>query len=125
MEEQLISFETAKLAKEKGFDWKFAGAYVNPEKWVLSRGGHINNYNKFVGSITAPTQSLLQKWLREKYKIHCLADCNASGWAWFIEKTNGTSIASGDYEGPIPESGRWSNYEDALESGLKEALKII
>ena len=46
MTEQLISKETAVLAKEKGFDLN----------------NHLKNGNP-------PTQSLLQKWLREKHNI--------------------------------------------------------
>lgn len=42
MRDKLITFETAKLAKEKGFDTPF---------------------------IFAPSQSYLQQWLREKHNI--------------------------------------------------------
>lgn len=119
MREQLISFETAKLAKEKGFFYK---------GMMYRKGGTLSDGKGFMSNLdlySAPTQSLLQKWLREKHKIHCLADCNAVGWAWFIETTEGTHIKSGDYKAPIPESGRWETYEEALEAGLKEALNLI
>ena len=69
MKEQLVTFEVAKLAKEKGFDWiesdnKWYDNVGHPE--VSSQGYHqeINSYRTSI-----PTQSLLQKWLREEHKI--------------------------------------------------------
>lgn len=71
----------------------------------------------------------IQKWLREKHNIHCFAWCNASGWAWEIEKTSGTHVSimdiDGDIKGTEPESGMFKTYEQALEAGLFEALKLI
>ena len=72
MEDTLITFETAKLAKEKGFDIKTTHYYLGDEEY------HILNISKDYGieglnwnlrstRTSAPTQSLLQKWLREKY----------------------------------------------------------
>ena len=68
MEEQLISFETAKLAKEKGFTYAYE--FYDKEGNIVDFGivggwtdCHDENY-------AAPTQSLLQKWLREKHDIH-------------------------------------------------------
>lgn len=63
MEEQLISSETAKLAKDKGFNLKepcTCGGFPN----CICDAVRIDNY------IYKPTQSLLQKWLREIYNIH-------------------------------------------------------
>lgn len=37
---------------------------------------------------------------------------------------NGTHIVSSVYEGPN-DGGKWDVYEDALEAGLQEALKLI
>ena len=71
----------------------------------------------------------LQKWLREKHNIYCSAWCNASGWAWEIEKTNGTHISimniDGNVKGVNLDSGMFNSYEEALEDGLLEALKIL
>ena len=65
MEEQLITFETAKLAydiKLNGYNSIFPGFNYN-------ENGELKGYSdKYV----APTQSLLQRWLREKHNIDVL-----------------------------------------------------
>ena len=66
MKEQLISFSTAKLAKEKGFDnYDVANYYREGINYALNNSG--TSTIKEVGNYPAPTQSLLQKWLREKH----------------------------------------------------------
>ena len=127
MEEQLISFETAKLAKEKGFDIHCRFHY--DEEMLNVYENEDFPYNSWNGSLFAPTQSLLQKWLREKHNIYCSAWCNASGWAWEIEKTSGTHISIMDIDGNVKgvnlDSGMFNSYEEALEDGLLKALKIL
>lgn len=71
MEEQLITFETAKLAKDKGFDW-----IISDDKFYDYSGEldfTFQGYDEGVtenGRTPAPTQSLLQKWLREEHEIY-------------------------------------------------------
>lgn len=140
MKEDIIKFKTAKLAKEKGFDWRCKlfynikdGLITTNLKLDLSGGAE---YARFIIDkqdtsclIPAPTQSLLQKWLRDVHKIHVSAWCNASGWGWEIERTNGTHISimdiDGDIKGTNPESGMFSTYEEALEEGLYQSLLLI
>lgn len=130
--EQLISYETAKLAKAKGFDE--SGHYLISQWGEMSvrqaRASRNSSFN-ISGEVyySRPTQSLLQKWLRDIHSINVAPWCNASGWAWELEKTNGTHISimdiNGQVEGTEPESGMFSSYEKALEEGLKQALNLI
>ena len=57
MKEELITFKTAKLAKDKGFkkEWCEYGCYKDDGKIYLDTG----DYTQY----PAPTQSLLQKHL--------------------------------------------------------------
>ena len=121
MIEQLISFETAKLAKEKGFEFKIVWEYIL---------GFKNNHER---DKYLPTQSLLAKWLREKYDIEInitrmppeviKSSFNKGNkrikkynmWVWSL---NGNPRI----ENP---SLFFDNYEEALEIGLQEALKCI
>lgn len=130
MKEQLITFETAKLAKEKGFASMKANCYGDNMCYQLPEGYLINALkgNIVSGYILAPTQSLLQKWLRDKYQmtmnIHPVKD---GKWEFIIFLLNE----------PLPERGyknkmslyvepyRWNTYEETLEIGLQEALKLI
>jgi len=104
MKEQLISFETAKLAKEKGFDVPCNSYIYTPEALKLLnknrenitgnkntfKKDHIftqrNKYhkgrevdrNKYTTTISVPTQSLLKRWVREKHFISVevvMGDC--------------------------------------------------
>jgi hypothetical protein len=135
MEEQLIGFETAKLANEQGFDFHCNGFryHIVTKKLTYfgnddGAGGEYMNSREF---IVAPTQSLIQKWLREVHKLEVLVYCNAFGWMWELNKAFSKDSFSGctfikwsENSGPN-DSAQWDTYEEALEEGLKEALNII
>jgi hypothetical protein len=134
MKEQLISFETAKLAKEKGFDLPTINCY-NVDNRLLEfipvikggikdavlHGGDIlfddwNNNGK--ESKSAPTQSLLQKWLREKHDIHimiCPKQLPDNSIVYYIYKNKTKRNFNGLFD----------TYEEALETALQEELKLI
>lgn len=64
--EDYVSFETAKLLKERGFDEKCNMAYFN---------GTLVDYTMFgfcLGGdlLYCPTLQMAMKWLRKKYNIH-------------------------------------------------------
>lgn len=101
MTEQLISLETFDLAREKGF-----------------------TYNVLTEHTKRPTQSLLQKWLREKHNYFLVVKCNGKGKFDF----HGYYISDHTIYNDIEigaEPYRFNTYEEALETGLKEALKLI
>ena len=125
MEDTLITFETAKLAKEKGFPqepnklkipyYNYKGEFKGDVKdWL--RKYLRNEDTSDVESVSAPTQSQLAKWLREKHNIHLIAykNINIDGYDWCYITTDGiTNINS------------YKTYEEAYEIGLQEALKLI
>ena len=125
MEDTRITFETAKLAKEKGFPqepnklkipyYNYKGEFKGDVKdWL--RKYLRNEDTSDVESVSAPTQSLLAKWLREKHNIHLIAykNINIDGYDWCYITTDGiTNINS------------YKTYEEAYEIGLQEALKLI
>ena len=115
MKDQLITFETAIQAKEKGFDIRTERAYYG-DSWTESTGGKSHGKEEAY----APTQSLLQKYFREKHELHAYADCNIKGWYWGLERTNGTSISCQPAKEPYHKT-----YELALERALVEANKTF
>ena len=136
MEDTLISFKTAKLAKKKGFNKKVLFSYeYSDKKSFLYCGGVLYNssknkygytenleynlYNhnshKKLKVYSAPSQSLLQKWLREKHNI----EVYIIPWIYNNKTVYDFFV---NYEG---ESRAYSTYELALESGLLEGLKLI
>ena len=150
MEEQLVSFETAKLAKEKGFSVGTNGCLVHyktenkhhedgtsgPFGWKKNEmtfdKSYIVNGRADLGDLSnssydcyeLPTQSLLQKWLREVhmvrvYLIHSISgNFNFEIYIW--DKPN--TIGKWSRIGNISSS---KTYEEALEKGLFQALKLI
>ena len=98
MKEQLISLETAKLASDIGYSPILLG----------------DNFKDKL-----PTQSLLQKWLREVHNIHVIAVSGGENglpsydYCVMVNRIN-HNLDDGDY-----------SYEEALEKGLQESLKLI
>lgn len=139
MEDQRISLETAILAKEKGFDELCKHYWVETLEHQLDvpRSG-IETFSAWEPRILsfkpvgkheiihalAPTQSLLQKWLREVHGIHItiLGFVNGSYWYFKIYNLN-KIIIDIDFDIPVPKIGE--TYEEVLENGLQEALKLI
>ena len=168
MKEQLISFETVKLAKEKGFDIsthsyyfednkfkensiKGTNGYYGDEyefnlsefnenwndKWLTKKDGDrcfgCSKQQGYLETFSAPTQSLLQKWLREVHNIEVLIS-RIPPEAVLASKNNGKNILknyncyvwSFNNNPRIANNGSFQDiYEEALEIGLQEALKLI
>lgn len=147
--EVLLQLNTAQLAKEKGFDIPceyFYRCYVDSDEpdlyhyeEVRGSGFAYLRENKEDFEYSAPTQSLLQKWLREVHNLRVFCtfetiDDSETAWVWNIvsdnEKGKGKKKDTWDFYDRITsfDEGRmrWYNeYEDALEDGLFEALKLI
>ena len=135
MKEQLISFETARLAKEKGFDWKcyWFCTYkrkiaTNKQSFYPDLGEYkdFNNLkNNFYEYFSLPTQSLLQKWLRDEHKI--FINMQVGG---FIQNKqtyycNVLIFGKNLYKSKFRSNTSVYNFEQALEIGLQEGLKLI
>lgn len=126
MKEELVALETAKMLKEKGFDERTLYAYQNNGMLCCNADRIAISYNSLpIYQICAPIQSFAQKWLRETKNLHISIIRNACGYGYDICKAdNGTHIADGMYKGPN-DGGQWDTYEEALEAGIQEALKLI
>jgi len=115
MEEQLISFETAKLAKEKGFEIKCNHYYFDDGKLIQHRTS-IDDKEYY-----APTQSLLQKWLRYEHGLDIwMCKTGKRGERYQVE-----DITNKDLFCVWSSQNSFPTYENALEEGLQHALKLI
>ena len=126
MKDQLIDFETAKLAKEKGFDEECF--HFLPNEYGVDKNLILTDFNKkhfeicknslmIKNAIALPTQSLLQRWLREKHKIDIIITSNLLGYGYMLYHRYPSKN--------ITNSKSFETYEEALEVGLQEALKLI
>ena len=128
IEEQIISLETAKLANNKGFNVECDYFYNRGSNYKLQNDSIIRTGDDLI--YEAPTQSLLQKWLRDlhgvdihitrnkpsyrEYRVEIYKIDNTPNYIYFqisTKKSNGC---------------KWfDDYEEALEAALLEALKLI
>ena len=119
MKDKLIEFKTAKLAKEKGFNWECRFLYQSELGWEEGKGVDYN-WNSF-DSFSAPTQSLLQRWLREVHQIMIIIDSCGDNktCSWEFYYNNGEDFLKSE------ECDWYDDYETSLEKALQEALKLI
>ncbi len=117
MKDEPISFECAKLAKEKGFDIKCDNNWVTEYGGVAYIAGKEKDPELSYYYNPAPTQSLLQRWLREVHKINVESNYmpNIDKYACLYILMTGKASAKLGFE----------SYEEALEYGLIEVLKLI
>lgn len=127
MIDELISFETAKLAKELGFDVPVKTYYriVGSGPFDTNKVYNHNDDLKMetAGGMTyvsAPTQTLLQRWLRKKHKIFLCVHYAAPDTNLFDYRIDYTPLYIHDHC-----KEKYNDFEKALEIGLQEALKLI
>ena len=103
----------SKLAKDKGF----GSLIVGSDPWQ-----HVDKTKEDVRYLLYMTE--IQKWLIEKYKMYILVDfvlTNLNKLEWIpnvYSLTDGTPLYPTD-------NIECSTYEDALEAGLIEGLKLL
>lgn len=123
--DELVTYEVAKLAKEKGFDEATYYTYEEESK-RLNRMRYCVKRNSRIGSIikliAAPTQSLLHRWMREEKGVIIELKYSDSTedwrpfWSWCIYNNWGFTLEIGD---------NFATYELALEDALKYALENL
>ena len=127
MEDTLINFETAKLAKEKGFELNSICYYQLYSEGQLryklfteddENGGYVNEDS--LNRIAVVTQTLLQKWLREVHEISIKIDDYYTNSRVRFDY-NVCELGSQE-DNPV---GIFETYEEALEIGLYQALLLI
>jgi len=127
----VIEYKTAKLAKKVGFDtaYEFYDLEGNLQPFGMVGGWSKCNTKNYA----APTQSDLQKWLREKHRMFVFPEILDYRTLFFSV----TIFKDGNEEDWILlDSGKLSfkkdksykifvSYEEALEEGLYKALEIL
>ena len=119
--EEICTYEVCKLAKEKGFN-EYAEAFY-AENCDIAHSQGPEKWNEYKDRYAAPTQSLLQRWLREEKKIEVYVrnfekTTNFSYHYWnFITDGNGKTLKVGNK--------MFDTYELALEDALAYSLKNL
>jgi hypothetical protein len=131
MREKYVTLETAKLAAEKGFDIETRNADYMVNGNYPGEVGACVSCTEYV---PCPNQTLLQKWLRETHQIYVDIDIDQTTYPKFCYMIsrfigNPTNLAAEEWDWEnLPNGENWHlhrKWEDALEEGLFEALKLI
>ena len=124
--DEICTYEVSKLAKEKGF----------PLQKVIKQDGRAFFYElpqthpdwANCDAWYLPTQSLLQRWLREEKGVTVCVDIFDDGW--FFDISTFYKQDTGVYEVDMPYKSSnvspvYDTYELALEDALKYALENL
>ena len=142
MNNNLITYETAKLAKEKGFDqntydfWILEDDISSTEdqefcEHIRKHHSRLFNWNSRIDTYSQPTMSSLQDWLREKHGIVA-----------YVKMVTRITVHEGtkfQYDGSIkiipnndviqtdyfPRRTLYNKWNNCLEAVLLEALKLV
>ena len=132
IKEQFVSFDTAKLLKEAGFDvptrgtWRknYTGDAAFVEHFYGQTTDDISRHSAdgFQYEYLAPTQALAARWLREVYNvaIYSLYDDDMEQWFYVVDAFTKNPVINGFQSG-----SEYDDYESAFEDGLREAIKLI
>lgn len=125
IKEAYVSFETAKLLKDKGFDEELRTYYddFGNERALGDDFSDIKNSDIEKSSdylelyCTRPTQQMVMCWLRKTHNLFIEVELGVSAYVWIItDMTNNVVIRLDAVVG---------DYEDAIESAIKYCLGII
>lgn len=116
MKEDYVSFEIAKLLKEKGFDVCTKSFYKKTDQ-LLHHNTCALAYFGNSTTLPAPTLQMAMKWLREKYKLNIIISVDDLDWFYsIIDYTH-----KGDVK-MLNDLAGFNSYESACESAIKYCL---
>lgn len=135
--EDYISFEVAKLLKEKGFDWEWSPFYSEQDRdgWFQDNNYNIPNpdydaslpFDSETINVIAPHVSLqmAMKWLREVHDKNIILDmvpldedCYVL-WTYNVYCSKNYKIMWG------PKQPKYNTYEEACEEAIKYCLEHL
>ena len=125
--EDYVSFETAKLLKEKKFDEKCFVLY-NSDGMLIQRGIKLNNtqVGRIKCSYSAPTLQMAMKWLRKVHNLSVEVYRTACGYVGCIVNIpSGTDIKFLEEDGDDLPSGTYTKWEYACEAAIKYCLENL
>lgn len=133
--EDFVSYEVAKLLKEKGFDGECDYLYANGE--ILRAQGFKCNWNKgesiftdYKNECSAPTLQMAMKWLRDVHNLHIEARITNHSMSSLIEVVKYYWVVFNTTNAKwVNESSAYTlyfdKYEDACASAIKNCLENL
>ena len=137
-EEAYVSFEVAKLLKEKGFNERSKKIYKPNGKsktlgWYATNSILSEHYHLSC-CCTMPTQQVAMRWLREMYKMYVCIGIKCfmphlgkidgySACIWYKPENNEGICCYWAY--PPKQQEAWDTYEAATEAAIKYCLENL
>ena len=131
--EDYVSFEIAKLLKEKDFDKDV----LITDWWYDEKGdAHKHQNYSYSGSPVyyketcchAPTLQMAMKWLREVHNLVIEPYRTACGYLYTVSTIPYGSTKYDNFEaynGDDEDSGQWTTWEKACEDGIKYCIESL
>jgi len=122
IKEDYVSFEVAKLLKEKGFNEDCRDSY----DWGGNFHLNTSSNNGSIKKIAAPTLQMAMKWLREVHEIYMMIDkdfATEKGWHYVIARKQ--DWADNIDKGLIQQESNSYTYEEACEAAIKYCLENL
>lgn len=126
--EDYVSFETAKLLKEKGFDEPCDFVYDGDKlEWIHHKfiflDGKIstNSTFNFDGIISAPTIQMAMKWIRMNHNIHIIIESGKSNKVVYFSNLKDLHTNNFVYN----DTKYYETCEQACEAAIKYCLENL
>ena len=129
IQEDYVSFEVAKLLKEKEFNWDCITYYVDSEPDDVKYSMTFENNTTWEEHwCSAPTLQMAMKWLREVHNKHCDIGYDID-LEWYFQIIDLKETVEYDYPEPkffhAKNEIGFKTYEEAVEAALKYALENL
>ena len=125
IQEDYVSFEIAKLLKEKGFDVYGDGSFGSSTKiWMeyspFGKFRDISTTTPSIKGFPAPTHQMAMKWLREEYGISIeISALNRYRYVYTIYRLFEERVVE------VWNDGTYVSYENATDDALKYCLENL
>lgn len=136
--EDYVSFEVAKLLKEKGFDDEYTNAFYDKtgNLYFIDLLSDLSKHPNNDTDIAASTLYVAMKWLREVHKLYISLfsfdyQFDTYGWMFLIKPLRYVEGVGWCWDSDHVQEKKWSNdmkyntYEDAVEAAIKYCLENL
>ena len=119
IQEAYVSFEVAKLLKEKGFK-EITQGYINADQEVYMLPFQQGVYELSNKQYPYPTHQMVVAWLREEYEISIeISALKLHRWVYTIYRLFEERVVE------VWNDGTYVSYEDATDGALKYCLENL
>lgn len=122
IQEAYVSYETAKLLKEKGFNEPCRWAYDPNSSSFAKNFSEPKNSELSEYEYSKPTQAMAMRWLREVHNINIdiVSIWNLKRWEYQIFVITPSTAAH-----PYVDNTLYMGYEEAIDAALEYTLENL